>query len=180
MLHLSTNEVVLSIEKAPLEINHGILYQKYPNFFGNTFESNFDKKENFEKLTKMFANLKGEKYSLNSIDKILNEIDKIVLNEQYEFLNSTVNEEFNDNLINLTFNVVESEKFYVSRINILGNFNTVEEVIRHQLIIDEGDAFNEILHNKTINKLKDIDFSLPGISLDEKMILSFLLNLILL
>ena len=30
---------------------------------------------NFEKLTKMFANLKGEKYSLNSIDKILNEIE---------------------------------------------------------------------------------------------------------
>ena len=42
--------MVLSIEKAELEINHGIIYQKYPNFFGNTFEFNFDKKENFEKL----------------------------------------------------------------------------------------------------------------------------------
>ena len=50
MLHLSTKEVVLSIEKAELEINHGIIYQKYPNFFGNTFEFNFDKKENFERL----------------------------------------------------------------------------------------------------------------------------------
>ena len=34
MLHLSTKEMVLSIEKAELEINHGIIYQKYPNFFG--------------------------------------------------------------------------------------------------------------------------------------------------
>ena len=50
MLHLSTKEVVLSIEKAELEIKHGIIYQKYPNFFGNTFELDFGKKENFEKL----------------------------------------------------------------------------------------------------------------------------------
>ena len=50
MLHLSTKEVVLSIEKAELEIKHGIIYQKYPNFFGNTFDLDFGKKENFEKL----------------------------------------------------------------------------------------------------------------------------------
>ena len=67
MLHLSTNEVVLSIEKAPLEINHGILYQKYPNFFGNTFESNFDKKENFEKLENQ-THLNRVKLSKHDID----------------------------------------------------------------------------------------------------------------
>ena len=49
MLHLSTKEVVLSIEKAELEIKHGIIYQKYPNFFGNTIDFDFGKKENFEK-----------------------------------------------------------------------------------------------------------------------------------
>ena len=68
---------------------------------------------NFQKLTKMFSELKGEAYSLNSIDKILKEIDKVVLNEQYEFLRSTVSEEINNTLINLVFNTDESEKFYV-------------------------------------------------------------------
>ena len=77
----------------------------------------YDKK-NFNALINIFANLKGENYSLNSIDKILNEIDKIVLNEQYEFLKSSVNEEILDDLINLTFNIAESEKFYVEKINI--------------------------------------------------------------
>ena len=33
----------------------------------------------------MFAELKGKKYSLDSIEKILDEIDNIVLNKQYEF-----------------------------------------------------------------------------------------------
>ena len=113
---------------------------------------------NFEKLTKMFANLKGEKYSLNSIDKILNEIDKIVLNEQYEFLNATVDESINNNLINLTFIINESEKFYVEKINILGNNVTQEEVLRNVFLVDEGDAFNELLHKKTLNNLKSLNF----------------------
>ncbi len=114
--------------------------------------------ENFSKLTKIFQDLKSEIYSLNSIDKILNEIDKIVLNKQYEFLKSTVIEDINDDLINLTFNINESEKFYVEKINIFGNNVTQEEVIRNVFLVDEGDAFNELLHKKTLNNLKGLNF----------------------
>jgi outer membrane protein insertion porin family len=113
---------------------------------------------NFKNLTKIFSNLKGETYSLNSIDKILKEIDKIVLNEQYEFLKSTVLENIDDNLINLTFNIDESEKFYVEKINVFGNNITQEEVIRNEFSVDEGDAFNELLHKKTLNDLKKLNF----------------------
>ena len=114
--------------------------------------------ENFEKLTKIFSDLKGKNYSLNSIDKILGEIDKIVLNEQYEFLKATVNENLNNDLINLVFNIDESEKFYVEKINIYGNNVTQEEVLRNVFYVDEGDAFNELLYKKTLNNLKGLDF----------------------
>ena len=114
--------------------------------------------ENFEKLTKIFSDLKGKNYSLNSIDKILGEIDKIVLNEQYEFLKATVNEDLNNDLINLVFNIDESEKFYVEKINIYGNNVTQEEVLRNVFFVDEGDAFNELLYKKTLNNLKGLNF----------------------
>ena len=114
--------------------------------------------DNFNELNNIFRDLKGEKYSLNSIDKILKEIDKIVLNEQFEFLKSSVQEEIKDNLINLTFDIGESEKFYVEKINIFGNNITREEVIRNNLLIDEGDAFNELLQAKTLNNLKALNF----------------------
>ena len=114
--------------------------------------------DNFNELNNIFKDLKGEKYSLNSIDKILKEIDKIVLNKQFEFLKSSVQEEIKDNLINLTFNIGESEKFYVEKINIFGNNITREEVIRNNLLIDEGDAFNELLQAKTLNNLKALNF----------------------
>jgi len=130
-------------------------------FYFNEFNLNLPidyERANFKQLDKIFNDLKGESYSLNSIDKILNEIDKIVLNEQFEFLESTVKENIEDNLINLTFNMGESEKFYVEKINILGNNITREDVIRNNLLVDEGDAFNELLQTRTINNLKSLNF----------------------
>mgnify|MGYP000344860878 CR=1 FL=1 len=130
-------------------------------FYFNEFNLNLPidyELDNFNQLNKIFNDLKGEKYSLNSIDKILKEIDKIVLNEQFEFLKSSVNEEIKDNFINLTFDIGESEKFYVEKINIFGNNITREEVIRNNLLVDEGDALNELLQAKTLNNLKALNF----------------------
>jgi len=130
-------------------------------FYFNEFDLNLPidyERVNFQQLDKIFKELKGENYSLNSIDKILKEIDKIVLNEQFEFLKATVSESIEDNLINLTFDIGESEKFYVGKINILGNNITREEVIRNNFLVDEGDAFNELLQTRTLNNLKSLNF----------------------
>ena len=129
----------------------------YFNEFNLNLPLDYDR-VNFLQLDNIFKKLKGENYSLNSIDKILKEIDKIVLNEQFEFLKSTVNESIEDNLINLTFDIEESEKFYVEKINILGNNVTREEVIRNNLLVDEGDAFNELLQTRTLNNLRGLNF----------------------
>jgi outer membrane protein insertion porin family len=122
-----------------------------------TLPIGYDKKD-FNKLIKIFDELKGEPYSLNSINKILNGIDKIVAKEKYEFLKSNVDEKISDNLINLTFNIDESEKFYVEKINIFGNNITREDVIRNLFVVDEGDAFNQLLHKKTLNNLRSLNF----------------------
>ena len=129
----------------------------YFNEFNLNLPTDYDR-INFNNLNKIFKKLKGKNYSINSINKILKEIDKIVLNEQYEFLNSSVTEQIQDNLINLTFDIGESEKFYVEKINIFGNNITREEVIRNNLSIDEGDAFNELLQKKTLNSIRSLNF----------------------
>jgi len=111
-------------------------------------------KEYFTKIKKEALKLSGKKYSFNKINKVLNEVDKIALNKQYEFIDAKISEEIDKNNINFTITMSESEKFYVEKINILGNNYTKEEVIRNAFIIDEGDAYNEILFNKSINKIK--------------------------
>tara|TARA_B110000503_G_C7170195_1_gene423863 strand:+ start:998 stop:3277 length:2280 start_codon:yes stop_codon:yes gene_type:complete len=130
-------------------------------YFFNDFKLNLPldyDPNNFNILTSVFNKLQGERYSISSIEKILKIIDKITLNEQYEFLESTVTEMTKDNLINLVFNFEESEKFYIEKINIYGNNVTEESVIRNNLLIDEGDGFNNLLHNKGINNIKSLNF----------------------
>ena len=78
--------------------------------------------------------------------------------EQYQFINATVKEILDNDKLNLRFTITETEKFYVKKINIFGNNVTSENVVRNQLEVDEGDPFNEILVNKSINNLKSLNF----------------------
>ena len=115
-------------------------------------------KDYFESLNKLFTNLKDQPYSINSVEKIINEIDKIAISEQYESVEAVVNETILENKINLEFIIQETEKFIVEKINIFGNNITRENVIRNQLFVDEGDPFNDILTNKSVNEIKSLNF----------------------
>ena len=63
-----------------------------------------------------------------------------------------------DNKIDLKFLIEVTDPIYVDKINIYGNNVTKEAVIRNQLEIDEGDPFNNILFNRSINNLKNLNF----------------------
>ena len=118
--------------------------------------SDYDLKD-FSKVSKIFNNLKNEQYSLRNINLILDQIDEIASSRLYDFINVEVTEKIlPENKINFIFNVKDSEKFYVEKVNVLGNFNTIEEVVRNKLIVDEGDPYNELLFNKSINEIKSL------------------------
>ncbi len=127
-------------------------------FFFNdiSIEINDDfNKENFVKINNDIKKLKGKKYSSKIVNKTLDEIDQILLSREFLFLNTKYDLSIVDkNKINLKFKFEDLEKFYVERINIFGNFITEEKVIRNALIVDEGDAFNEVLLDKSINSIK--------------------------
>ncbi len=130
-------------------------------YFFNNIDLKISKdysEDNFEKIYSLFDKLKGEPYSINSIDNIMELIDEVVISEQFESINATVSEQIDNNKINMVFEVTELEKYLVERINIFGNNVTDEKVIRNQLLIDEGDPYNEILKTKSINRIKSLNF----------------------
>ena len=141
-------ELVFNID-AKTKFFFGDLNLKLPNDF---------EPSNFDDLNNTFKNLKAKPYSLNAVRKIIDSIDTISISEQFESVKATVTENISSNTINLTFNIEETEKFFVERINIYGNDITRESVIRNQFFLDEGDPFNEILANKTINEIKALNF----------------------
>ena len=110
---------------------------------------------NFADVKKELNKLVNKTYSINKISKVIEEIDKVTLSREYDFINASYEETIiENNKLNIVFTVSESEKFYVERINIFGNNITHESVIRSKLEIDEGDAYNELLSSKSINNLK--------------------------
>jgi len=114
--------------------------------------------ENFETVNTYFSDIKGKPYSINSIQKILEMIEETSIYEEYQSIKASVNEVINNDKINLTFILEETPKLFVKKINIFGNNVTNENVIRNQLFIDEGDPFNEILYNKSINEIKSLNY----------------------
>jgi len=117
----------------------------------------FNKKD-FKKVVKRLEKLEGKIYSLNKLNKIAKEVDKLTLKNNYEFLNAAFNETIlEDNKIELKFKITEFEKKYLSQVNVFGNNITEERVIRDNLEVDEGDPFNELLLIKSINNLRGLN-----------------------
>ena len=100
--------------------------------------------------------MKGKKYSSREINNLIDEINDYTLLNNFMFLNANYKEIIkSNNLIDLQISLDDVEKKYVERINILGNFITDEKVIRNTLIVDEGDPYNDLLFNKSIQNIKE-------------------------
>jgi len=119
----------------------------------NDFDEN-----NYKDLNKLLVDLRGEPYSIYSVDKILNEIDLITTNEEFKSSNAFAQQNIVSDKLNIDFVIEEGETFFIEKINIFGNNITRENVIRNQLEIDEGDPYNEILANKSVNNIKNLNF----------------------
>jgi len=71
--------------------------------------------------------------------------------------------------IDVTFEVKEGPRVYIDRIDIVGNTQTLDYVIRREMNLSEGDAYNRVLvdqsknHVKALGFFKDVDITTqPG------------------
>ncbi len=71
--------------------------------------------------------------------------------------------------VDVTFDVKEGPRVYVDRIDIVGNTATLDYVIRRQMIVSEGDAYNRALVDRSkisirsLGFFKDVDITnVPG------------------
>ena len=115
--------------------------------------SDVDKKY-YSELFNFFKKFENSYYDLRKVKKIFDKLESISTNNSLVFLETKLNETIKDDKIDLSFELIESKKLYVERINILGNSITNETVLRSALEIDEGDPFNQLLLAKSVNNLK--------------------------
>ena len=84
----------------------------------------------------------------------MDELDQLIDQNNLQFVEHTVEEIIETETINIVFNIYEGEKDLIERINITGNTVTNEDVIRGELIVDEGDPYVNLNLEKSIAKIK--------------------------
>ena len=107
----------------------------------------------FFPLKKSFEKYIGEYYSPFKVKKLLEGVDELIADNNLQFVEHNVEEIIEGDQIQIKFNIFESEKILVERINILGNNVTNEAVIRGELLLDEGDPFTELNLKKSVAEL---------------------------
>ena len=113
----------------------------------------FDK-QLFFPLNDIYAKYIGGYYSPFKIKKILQELDDLIDKNNLQFVQHNVQEQIEGNNIDVVINVFEGEKNSIERINVLGNSITNEDVIRGELLVDEGDPFSKLDLEKSLANIK--------------------------
>ena len=122
---------------------------------------------------------KGDLYVGSEIEKIRKSLEKKVIDLGFPFAKVSL-KKININekqSVDIVFMIFNGPSLYVERIDIKGNNQTLDQVIRREFSISEGDAFNPALIRKSEEKLRALGFFknlsvsvLPGSSSDKAVV----------
>ncbi len=99
-------------------------------------------------------------YNESFIYEVRDKIRKEVSLAGNSFINVTVDVQYNKEkkLADVFYKIVRTKKVFVDRIEIIGNTRTLDKVIRRELSVHEGDALNAYKIQKTVDKLKAMEY----------------------
>jgi outer membrane protein insertion porin family len=113
-----------------------------------------------EFLEKVFPLKEGDIFAVDKIRKALEDYRKIYGEFGYiDFTATPVTDVDTANkIVNLTLEFDEQKQFYIRRIEFSGNVTTRDKVIRREILLDEGDLFNNRLWEVSILRLNQLDY----------------------
>ncbi|MFM8745782.1 MAG: outer membrane protein assembly factor BamA [Aestuariivirga sp.] len=101
----------------------------------------------------------GDYFDATKVDK---SVERLTLEASRQgFVFARVNPDIQRNegdTLNITYNIVEGPRTYIERIDIVGNSRTEDQVIRRELRLYEGDAFNRVMIERARRRLTALDF----------------------
>ena len=113
-----------------------------------------------ERLTATLRMKKGDWYNAKMVEDTVESLSETAGLFGYAF--ADVNPDFQRDKETLTmgiaFNVAESPRVFVERIDINGNTLTQDKVVRREFRLNEGDAFNSIQVKRTAERIKSLGY----------------------
>ncbi len=118
------------------------------------------KKINSDAALVLISANSGEIFDRSKISESIEIIKELAENEGYSFIE--IKPKFKDNLedktINIEIDINEGPRVYVNSINIAGNTRTLDQVIRREINLSEGDAFNKFTMNYSKDSIRALNF----------------------
>ncbi|MEZ5708476.1 MAG: outer membrane protein assembly factor BamA [Blastomonas sp.] len=73
-----------------------------------------------------------------------------------------------DLTMSITFELAESARVYVERVDVNGNTLTQDKVVRREFRLNEGDAFNGFLVKRTANRINSLGYFQENLEIEQK------------
>lgn len=128
--------------------------------FGKATITNNIEKFDASILKKEISFKEGKLYNAELVEKTVDKMVQIMSEKSYAFAhiepNLTRNKE--DKIIDVEFIIQETPRIYINKISIEGNTRTLDEVIRRELRLVEGDPYNVTKISRSKQRIENLGF----------------------
>jgi outer membrane protein insertion porin family len=102
----------------------------------------------------------GDIYSQDAVQKAIDSLTNAAGTKGYAFADVRPRIKRNpaSRTIDMGFEIVQGPRVYIEKINIAGNTRTLDRVIRRQFRLQEGDAFNRVLVDRSRTRIRGLGF----------------------
>jgi outer membrane protein insertion porin family len=102
----------------------------------------------------------GSRYNASMVDKTVEDLTLEAGKSGFAFAKVEPNIERNpaNKTLNIVYDIQQGPRVYIERIDIRGNVRTLDEVLRREMRLVEGDAFNRILVDRARRRLTALDY----------------------
>ena len=102
----------------------------------------------------------GDWYNAKEIDDTINAMTDAVGNAGYAFIdvNPRIRRHPETRTIDILYEVEEGPRVFVDRVEIKGNVRTLDRVVRREVLLAEGDAFNSAKIRRSKERLENLGF----------------------
>ncbi len=111
----------------------------------------------------------GDWYNADLVQESVTNLTEALGDLQYAFVDIRPSTQRNreEQTVDISFNVGESPRVFVERINVNGNVRTLDKVVRREFELVEGDPFNRTKLAKSETNLRNLDF-FEGVVIDTR------------
>ncbi len=132
-----------------------------------------------EELNELIVTKSDATYNAEEVEESITDLTDEIGKLGYAFVDiePQLEKRPDEQLIDLTYVINEGSRVYIERIDVIGNVRTLDEVVRREFRLSEGDAFNTALLRRSRQRIQNLGFfekvdlrTLPGSAPDKTKI----------